>query len=191
MENNAGTMRLFIAVELPEAAKQGLTRIQESLKRSCPRCPARWVSPENTHLTLNFLGDVDASRLPDVKEAVTQTSTAFEGFELALGDVGAFPSLERPRVLWVGMRGDMNRLTLSALGFAPEARPFSPHLTLARVGDEVFSADRKRLGEAAAALTCSTDCAVAVHRLSLIRSQLTPGGPVYTVLIAPALRNTV
>jgi 2'-5' RNA ligase len=184
-------MRLFVAIELPDPVKQELGRLQEHIEKSCRSCPARWVTPGNVHLTLNFLGDVGASKLEDIKRAVAQTSGGATGFDLSLGELGAFPNLERPRVIWVGIRGDLNRLlalqknleqSISPLGIAPAARPFSPHLTLARIGDEVFAADKKRLGTAAAGTACGTDCRVPIRSVSLIRSQLKPGGPVYTVL---------
>jgi 2'-5' RNA ligase len=196
--NNAETMRLFVAVALPEEIKRELTRLQESLKKSCRNCPARWVSAENIHLTLNFLGEVVVSRLPDIERAVTQACAGIECFDLNISETGAFPNLEKPRVIWVGMHGDLKRLvmlqkvleqSLSALGFTPDTRGFSPHLTLARVSDEAFPGDKKRLGEAAGAL--SSDCSIPVSSVSLMRSQLMQWGPVYTVLVAAPLLQKV
>jgi 2'-5' RNA ligase len=198
-DNNPGTLRLFVAIELPEAVKHELTHLQQSLKKACGNCPARWVSAENIHLTLNFLGNIDACRLAEIEDAVMQTGAVTEGFELTLADAGAFPNMERPRVVWVGIQGDLKRLTmlqkyleqsLSRIGFAPEPRIFSPHLTLARVGDEALPAARKRLGEAAGAMTCGTRCQLPVRSISLIQSHLTPSGPIYTVLMSSPLRQT-
>jgi 2'-5' RNA ligase len=98
------------------------------------------------------------------------------------------------------MHGDLKRLvmlqkvleqSLSALGFTPDTRGFSPHLTLARVSDEAFPGDKKRLGEAAGALSCSSDCSIPVSSVSLMRSQLMQWGPVYTVLVAAPLLQKV
>ena len=195
--NNPGTMRLFVAVELPDLIKQELARLQEHIKKSCCNCPARWVAPGNVHLTLNFLGDISASKLVDLKLAIAQTSGDITGFDVTLAELGAFPNIERPRVIWVGIRGDLNRLLflqktleqkISTLGIALDDRPFSPHLTLARAGDELLAADRKRLGAAAAATACGTDCRVPIRSVSLIRSQLTSAGPVYTILDSMKLR---
>ncbi len=195
--NKPGTMRLFVAVELPDSTKLELARLQEQIKKSCRDCPARWVSPVNVHLTLNFLGDVSTSKLDGLKLAVAETSGGTTGFDVALAELGAFPNLERPRAIWVGIRGDLSKLlslqqtlerSISELGITPDKRPFSPHLTLARVGEDLFAADRKHLGAAAAAAVCGSDCRVPIRSVSLIQSHLTLGGPVYTVLDSTNLR---
>lgn len=195
--NNPGTIRLFVAVELPDSIKQALSCLQEHIKKSCSTCAAKWVAPENIHLTLNFLGDVSSSKLDDLKLAVSKTIGYTTPFDVTLAEPGAFPNLEMPRVIWVGIGGDLNRLlslqgnlkqSISALGIALDNRPFSPHLTLARVGDELSAADRKRLGAAAAATTCMTDRSIPISSVSLIQSSLTPARPVYTVLCSTNMR---
>jgi 2'-5' RNA ligase len=195
-ENNAKQVRAFIAVELPDNTKRELTDLQEILKQACGSCPARWVAVENIHLTLNFLGDVPLSRLDAIKSAVTQACSGFDTFELALAGLGAFPSLSSPRIVWAGLNGNVEELSkiqkrleqlLAGLGFVPENRPFSPHLTLARVRDEASAADKKRLGQAIGSTTCGSDCGIHVGSISLIKSQLTPSGPIYTVLSSDLL----
>ncbi len=195
--NNHGTMRLFVAVELPDSIKQELVHLEEYIKKSCRNCHVRWVAPRNVHLTLNFLGDVSASKLVDLKLAIAKTSGAVTSFAVTLAELGAFPNIERPRIIWVGIRGDLNRLlslqtnleqSISALGIALDHRPFSPHLTLARAGEELSAIDRKRLGAAAAATAYGTDCRVPIRSVSLIKSDLTPAGPIYTVLDSTNLR---
>ncbi len=185
------TARLFIAVELSDEVKNELTRLQERLKKACGFCPARWVAARNIHLTLNFLGDVATSKIDDIKNAVRSTSEEFSPFRLSLAETGAFPNLDRPHVVWVGLGGEVPKLLalqkrleslLSNLGFRPEDRAFSPHLTLARIRDEASQADKKRLGEAIAKTACENKCAVPVDSVSLIKSELTLSGPVYTVL---------
>lgn len=195
-ENNSEQVRSFIAIELPQETKHELARLQERLKRACGYCPARWVAAESIHLTLNFLGDVPRSKLDDIKSAVAQACAEAGTFELALASLGAFPNLERPHIVWVGLSGDVERLLkiqkrleqlLAGLGFDPENRPFSPHLTLARVRDEASAADKKRLGQAICSTTCKTDYSIPVRQVSLIKSQLTPAGPVYTILSSAEL----
>ena len=195
-ENSAQAARLFIAVELPEETKRELSHVQEGLKRACGYCPARWVAPDSIHLTLSFLGDVPILKIDGIKDALTQVGADFKTFDLSLDGVGAFPNLERPHVVWVGLGGDTGKLSsmqkkleglLALLGFNLENRPFSPHLTLARVRDEASPADKKRLGQAIGSTTCRDDCLFSVHEISLIKSYLTPAGPVYTVLFSAPL----
>jgi 2'-5' RNA ligase len=195
-ENNTGQVRSFIAIELPQGTKRELAYLQEGLKRACGYCPAKWVTIESIHLTLNFLGDVPLSRLDDIKSAVAQAAAASDTFGLALEGLGAFPNLERPHIVWVGLSGNVEKLSniqkrleqlLVMLGFNSENRPFSPHLTLARVRDEASAADKKRLGQAISSTTCKTDCPIPVRQVSLIKSQLTPAGSIYTVLSSATL----
>ena len=178
-------MRLFVAVALPEEIKRELTRLQESLKKSCRNCPARWVSAENIHLTLNFLGEVVVSRLPDIERAVTQACAGIECFDLNISETGAFPNLEKPRVIWVGMHGDLKRLvmlqkvleqSLSALGFTPDTRGFSPHLTLAR-----FQVPRPQtaLESAVTAREAQSLGKFEASEFSLFESKLSPQGAQY------------
>jgi len=195
-EEKTEQVRSFIAIDLPQETKSELAHLQERLKRACGYCPTKWVGVESIHLTLNFLGDVPLSRLDDIKNAVTQAAAASDTFELALGCLGAFPNLERPHIVWVGLAGEVEKLAkiqkhleqlLAGLGFSPEIRPFSPHLTLARVRDEATATDKKRLGQAISFTMCKTDCSILVCQVSLIKSQLTTAGPIYTVLSSATL----
>ena len=198
-ENSAEKVRLFTAIELPGETKRELARLQEELKRICGRCPTRWVAAESMHLTLNFLGDVLLSKLGDISVAFQAVAT-FGAFELTLADLGAFPNLERPSVIWVGLDGNTDRLCkiqksleelLAGLGFNSETRPFRPHLTLARVRDEATAADKKKLGQAMCSTIRQADCSVPVCAISLVKSQLTSGGPIYTVLSSVPLGQKI
>lgn len=198
VENNAEQVRSFIAVELPEDTRHTLAHLEERLRKACGSCPARWVAPDSIHLTLNFLGNVPVAKLDDIKSAIARTTNRVKALELTLDGLGAFPNLDRPHVVWVGLGGDIERLSgiqntleqhLAGLGFSPENRPFSPHLTLARVRDEASAADKQRLGQAIASTACDSDCSISVKQVSLIKSQLTPSGPVYTVLFSSPLGN--
>lgn len=195
-ENNTEQVRSFIAIELSQETKSELAYLQEGLKQACGYCPAKWVAVESIHLTLNFLGDVPLSRLDDIKSAVAQAAAESDTFELALNRLGAFPNLEHPHIVWVGLSGSIEKLSkiqkrleqlLVMLGSNSENRPFSPHLTLARVRDEASAADKKRLGQALSSITCKTNCLILVRQVSLIKSQLTPADPIYTVLSSATL----
>jgi 2'-5' RNA ligase len=147
-----------------------------------------WVAPENLHVTLKFLGNVDPTRLDAVRSALAAAAPAREAFDLAVQGLGAFPSPTRPRVIWAGvgageapaaaLAGRVEEL-LVPLGFAREARPFAAHVTLGRVREPRPDA---ALAEALAAGAARPFGLVRVARLSLMRSELSPRGARYTEL---------
>jgi RNA 2',3'-cyclic 3'-phosphodiesterase len=195
-ENNTPLVRSFIAVEVPLKTKQELSNLQEGLKQACGHCPARWVAPDAIHLTLKFMGDVPVPKLDLVKRSILQAVAGVDSFDLVLAGLGAFPSLENPNLVWVGLSGEVENLfniqkrlehLLAGQGFSPENRPFSPHLTLARVRGEATAADRKRLGQAIGSMACKTDNGIPVHQVSLIKSQLAQAGPIYTIIFSATL----
>ena len=132
-------MRLFVAVTLGEALAAAATQALESLRTLAPQ--ARWVPPANLHLTLSFLGDVDAERAAAVSQALGVVAPAHAPLTLAIAGGGGFGAPAHPRVLWAGVKGDTAALgalqadvaaALRPLGFEPEHREYVAHLTLAR-----------------------------------------------------------
>jgi 2'-5' RNA ligase len=106
--------------------------------------------------------------------------------------------MNRPRVIWVGLDGNLKRLAdiqkqieqlLSGVGFIPETRPFSPHLTLARVREEASPAEKQKLGQIISSMTFKSGCIIPVRSINLMKSQLTPHGPVYSVLFSADLKT--
>jgi 2'-5' RNA ligase len=174
-------MRLFLAVDLPTVLRERLAVVQEELRRNSPGW--RWVRPEGIHLTLRFLGEVDELRETACRPAWRDAVGRFRRFDLSVGDLGRFPARGRPRVLWVGVREEaeptLPRLAEAleeaarGLGFAPETRPFHPHLTLAR------AAGRPRFVEPR---PVAPGMIVPVDEVVLFRSRLGPGGARYTAL---------
>ena len=177
------TIRAFIAIDLPPVVKAALGDVTATLGRGLPRGAVRWVRPEQMHLTLRFLGDTPADRLPALAAALDALSAGRPLFTLRLAEAGCFPNTRRPRVVWVGLGGDEAALgslvaaleaALRPLGWPPEDRPFRAHLTLGRVKD-VHAA----LGIDWSAVVPPLELPViAIH---LIESQLRPDGAVYTV----------
>ncbi|MEE9284667.1 MAG: RNA 2',3'-cyclic phosphodiesterase [Dehalococcoidia bacterium] len=180
-------IRAFVAIELTPEMQRALGEVQARVKAAID-APVRWVAPESTHLTLKFLGDIDHDQVEPIASAMAQAASDAQPFTLGLADVGGFPSLARPRVLWVGLRGDppdtsgsgLVRLQsdlerrLEPLGFARERRPFTPHLTLGRVrspGRLQWSQDPGGLG--------SPGAAHRVESVSLMQSILRPQGAAY------------
>jgi 2'-5' RNA ligase len=181
-------IRAFIAIELSGDVKRTLTRFQNKLKSGC-QAPVRWTDPEGTHLTLQFLGDIDSDFTGKVTAAMAEAADGIHPFHLSVSGLGVFPEPKRVRVVWVGLTGDLEILgqlqkriesALSPLGFPAEARPFTPHLTLGRVRDNARPDERQSLGQLVAKATVESDSGLEVDSVHLIKSQLTPQGPIYT-----------
>jgi len=133
-------MRLFIAIELPDEIKQGIARIQEQLRKA--GASAGWTRPEGIHLTLKFLGEVPEAKAQEIMQALDAAVIGTGKLSLTVEGTGMFPNVKNPRVLWIGVGGDIERLAglqasiedaMEKIGFEREARKFSPHLTLARI----------------------------------------------------------
>lgn len=187
-------LRLFVALELPAAVSAELAALQQRMRRTAPPPPVRWVKPANIHLTLQFLGDVDAARAPAILARLHALPAAGDiHLQLALAPVGAFPNLRRPQTIWAGVGGDTAGLVrlqqsvaaaLEPLGFPPETRPFHAHLTLGRVRRDAPAADIRALGASIAALPPPSAHTWPAGAPLLFQSTLTPQGPIYTNLSA-------
>ena len=133
-------MRLFAALDLSDIQRREIHTLQQRLRFYLDG--VKWTNPVEMHLTLKFLGEVEPDRIPGILEAIELAAAAAAPFPLAFGGCGAFPSLQKARVLWVGLRQGCAALTdlaakleatLADQGFPPESRPFTPHLTLGRL----------------------------------------------------------
>ena len=175
--------RIFIAVELDPALHQAVAATQRALEDAGARI--KWVKPANLHFTLRFLGEITPAQVALAKVATREAARDFAPFAITLRRLGAFPSLHRPQVVWVGV--DQGAEELEALArrvnerlahyrFPAEDRRFRPHLTLARVrdarqwGDVVRALDRYREVEVGTQT---------VQAVCVMESRLTPHGPVY------------
>ncbi len=190
-----GTLRAFIALAIPMSAKSLLEEVVEPLVVQT-RDQVRWVNIEGIHLTLKFLGNVDAARIEPVAEAMCQVSLGTSPFRLALSGMGMFPNEKRPRVIWARVQGDLDSLgelqariedQVSSQGFSREKRAFSPHLTLRRVRDNTASDARRQIGAAVTACSMGPTESWQVDSVRLVRSHLTPGGATYTDLAVASL----
>jgi len=188
-------IRSFVAIELPEEAKKGLASLRRELERDEHRF-VKWVDPGGIHLTLKFLGDVPSKRVIEITEAMKKAAQGISPFLLEISGLGAFPSLKQARVVWVGIGGELDKLSalqqnidsaLAALRFTREQRPFVPHLTLARIREGASGPERRTFGELVGSTTFEDRYAVEVEAIKLMRSQLTPAGAIYTCLSAVGL----
>jgi 2'-5' RNA ligase len=188
--------RTFVAIELGEAACAYLRGEIERLRRAAPA--ARWVDPAGLHLTLAFLGEMDDARLAEVAPAVAEAAAGAEPFTLTIGGLGTFGAPRAPRVVWAGVGGALRplgelhqrlRAALVRRGFAVEARPYTPHLTLARVAAPLPLEQLDRLAELLADATRwpTRAPAVAVDSISVMKSELARPAARYTRLAAVPL----
>ncbi len=183
------TIRVFIAIELAHDILSKIGRLQTRMKQDIPKGLVRWVRPEGIHLTLKFLGDAPASRVADIAGAMRSACVSVPAFGVEIGGLGCFPNTGRPRVIWVGVdepRAILTRLHeridrhMAGLGFPPEKRPFNPHLTLGRVKGRNRE-QAQALGEYVARGKARVGH-IEIASVGLIRSELLPGGAVYTRL---------
>jgi 2'-5' RNA ligase len=181
-------LRTFIAVDPGKAIRDRCVALQESLARSGAEC--KWVEPENLHVTLLFLGEVVDRDVPALCNAVSEVCAKQVAFATSVESAGCFPNPRRPRVVWVGVGEGAPELValhdaleppLLALGcYRREERQYTPHITLGRVKGERAPADKLAL--ALARQVKWQGGATEVREILVLSSELTPQGPVYTVL---------
>lgn len=183
--------RLFFALPLCGAVREGLSAYQRALAAAGVR--ARWVREAQFHVTLKFLGDVDASAAPALIEAVQEGVRRLPRFEVELCGVGAFPNRRAPRVLWAALRdapSELYRLVEAVevgcerLGFPRSERPFRPHVTLGRLHPGGVPAGWEQV---AANLSDRPAGSERMRRVILYRSRLAPSGPTYTEVASAPL----
>ena len=180
-------IRSFIAIKIPEDIQKKLQGMQEKLKQSAAH--VSWVHPENIHLTLKFLGNVEETQLDDIVTGARNSVKGLPPFQLQVGYAGAFPNIRFPRVVWVGVSddegGSLKTLqaelsnNLAQLGFESEKERFQPHLTLGRVRSQK---NRSNLLRAIESMVNIWVGEVSVRSLYLIKSELKPTGAEYTDL---------
>ena len=194
-------IRAFVAADLPDEIRDRLGETQRRLRDRLARAGIdrglKWTQPAGIHLTLKFLGETDEALIPELGQELAAVVAAQPTLTLALAGPGVFPNPRAPRVVWIGVEGDVPALmtlqsrveaALSPLGFPTESRPFSPHLTLARVAEVVSREDRERIGAAVLSTPAREAVAFQIHTVSLIRSELLPGGARYTPVFVAETR---
>ena len=186
-------MRLFIALNLPKKERQRIYSAARCLREE--EMPVRWLEPDHFHITLKFLGEIRRERVPRVEEAIARVAETTAPFATTLGGFGAFPTIRRPRVIWLGVGANPElrclkqdiEWALGDLGFEAETRAFHPHVTLGRADDKNGAGAFRGLDDMMAELEFKGD--VRVHSLDLMRSQVSPEGATYTVLSSAKLAS--
>ena len=177
-------IRSFVALDIPSQVKRELGGIIGKLQRLGGN--VKWVRPENLHVTLKFLGEVEPEGLEEIYRVVEKSIRGIKAFPFSLSGAGIFPNPRRPRVFWIGIKegGELAKLSrlldegLETLGFPREKRGFSPHLTIGRArtpqGLERLTEEVVRMGYSSEGLEATS--------LFVMKSKLTPQGPIYSPL---------
>ena len=185
-------MRLFIALNLPEKERRRIREAAAPLREA--GLPVRWIEDDVYHLTLKFLGEVRSETVPVVERVVRRVAASTPAFPITVTGFGAFPTIRRPRVLWLGveptpalrcLKQDLE-CGLAAHGFERETRAFHPHITLGRAGEEEGAGAFRGLDELAAGLDYSTTWEVAT--VDIMRSHISKQGARYSLLEAAPLK---
>jgi RNA 2',3'-cyclic 3'-phosphodiesterase len=188
-------VRLFVAVTVPEGVKSKMEEAQAELRRAAPERGVRWARREQFHLTLRFLGDVEAERVEALGEALRTACKAFGPLHLRAERVGFFPDARYPRVVWVGVSDEAAHLPrlqqaveAATEGFTSEAKEkrFTGHVTLARIKG-LRRPEAEALGQAAASMADRLFGQWTAYQLELVRSELLPEGAQHTTVAAIAL----
>ena len=186
-------MRAFIAVEIPQAIKEGMTSVRDRLKSA--GVDAGWSRPEGVHLTLKFLGELSEARVPEIMRALALALGDTEQFRLGVEGVGVFPNPASARVVWFGLTGDIKALValrsaveqaMAGLGIERDVRPYTPHLTLGRIK---LIRKRDPWLKGLEGVRNSKLPGFDVTAVGLIRSELRPTGAVYWELGRVALKQ--
>jgi 2'-5' RNA ligase len=179
-------MRAFIAIDLSPEIKGSLAQIQAHLKYS--GADIKWIDKDNIHLTLKFLGDITEAKCEEIKSILDEVGKDTKPFEISIKDSGAFPNMNYPRVVWVGLDKGTNESKVLAekinekilkVGFQEEPRPFSPHLTIGRARSPK---NKEALKEKAGSYQFPPAVSQLISSIILFKSTLTPKGPVYAKL---------
>lgn len=185
-------MRTFLAIEISQEAKSAIAELQNRLRDA--DADVSWTRPDNIHLTLKFLGEVSESLIADVARVCLECAANCRSLSVTLSGVGAFPDFRQPRVLWVGLGGDLDALVqlqkeldegLSRIGFERDRKPFRAHLTMGRVK----SRRNTRALMAIAKEYELAPIAFKVNEVVLMQSQLHPAGSRYTRLATAPLQK--
>jgi 2'-5' RNA ligase len=169
------------------------------MKPKVPKGSVRWVDPAGIHLTLKFLGETPAARLSEIEAALREACAPFPPLDLIVEGRGCFPNFRRPNVIWVAVRDRGGALAnlqqaveahVAPLGWPTESRPFHPHLTLGRVNRHLRPHEQSAVGAVVEALEVEQIATMHVTGVSLMQSDLRPGGAVYTRLFEAVLGAT-
>jgi len=188
-------LRTFIAFELPIPVCDSIKKQTDRLRQTLGNDFVRWVPTQNMHLTLKFLGDTSTSHLDFLKQMLVREANSHPQFDLQLGGLGSFPTRRNPRLLWIGIHAPSDLASLqrsveagaSRLGYDAEERVFSPHLTIGRARQNASLPDLQKIRAALDEIHLGNIGTARVDSIQLFKSDLQPGGSIYTKLFSAPL----
>jgi len=190
-----GILRTFIASELPTSLQDSIDKATGHLHGVLGNDLVRWVPSKNIHLTLKFLGEVSSANLDLIKNMLTTEAAQHQAFDVSIEGIGSYPTTRQPRIIWIGLDapaalGSLQRAIetgAARLGYPPEERKFSPHLTIGRVRQNTSTTDIQRIRTALDDAKVGDIGSSRVDAIHLFKSDLTPTGSVYTKLFSAFL----
>ena len=182
---------------MPKSLTEALRKTSGQLQELLVGLPVRWVPIENIHLSLKFLGDVSEKNIPVLQEIVLAEANSHTTFEISLGGFGVFPNALRPRVLWVGVEAPDELVNLqrridmetARLGYAPDQREFTPHLTFGRVSRNASPQQVRKVSDLLRSFNLGFLGASRIEEVCMFRSDLGPEGAVYSKIYCAQLSD--
>ena len=189
-------LRAFIALNLPQSIQDSISKETKRLQKLLGDQIIRWVQIHKMHLTLKFLGNIPNSHVDFLNQILTKISDSNSAFDLQINNIGSFPNLKLPRVIWLGVQSSAGLTSLQKnvdeavnnLGYEKEARKFSPHLTLGRVHGNLHPNDLQKLRDVLGNFQLGKIDPARVDSLHLYQSDLHSEGSVYTKLFSVKLK---
>jgi 2'-5' RNA ligase len=190
-------LRTFIAVDFSPEIIRKINEIIDYFKTQTPERALKWVAPKNLHLTIKFLGEVPEEKIEQIKSLIKETLNDVKSFQIGVEKLGMYPNPQKPRVVWLGITGagplkeihKMLEPQLQKADIQPDRRGFSPHLTIARIRRNADIQSVKEIGEILSKFTVGSLGSCTVDHIVLYKSELTPQGPIYTVLLSSPLNK--
>jgi 2'-5' RNA ligase len=191
-------LRTFIAIDFPVPVCDAIQKQTDRLRQTLGNEFVRWVPTQNMHLTLKFLGDTSTSYLDFLKQMLVREADSHPQFDLQLGGLGSFPTRRNPRLLWIGIHAPSDLASLqrnveagaSRLGYKTEERAFSPHLTIGRARQNATLSELQKIRAALDAIQLGNIGTARVDSIHLYKSDLQPGGSIYTKLFSAPLSKS-
>lgn len=190
-------MRIFIAIDFPQEVITRIVRISAYLQTQVPERSLKWVEPENLHLTLKFLGEIQKDRVNEIERIMAKILKGQPSFNITIEGLGMYPTASQPRVVWLGIKGgeplqEIHRQMdqkLKSFGDKPEKRSFSPHLTIARVRQNNDRETIQQVGKVLSQYKVESLGTIKVESIQLYKSELMSHGPIYTLLLSVPLNQ--